>query len=64
MSEYTTFLRSCKNWREFAQSEKVIQESGLTYEEARQACQDYNANLTEAEEAEGTKMEFTASENL
>lgn len=61
---YTTFLRSCRNWREFAQAEKIIQDTGLTYEEAREACQQYNANLNESQQEAGTKLEFTDSDNL
>lgn len=61
---YTTFLRSCRNWAEFASAEKVIQDEGLTYEEARAACGEFNDNRNEREIEAGTKMEFTASENL
>jgi len=61
---YTTFLRTCNNWKEFAKAEKLVQDTGLTYAEAREACQQYNANLTEAEQEAGTKLEFTESDNL
>lgn len=64
MNTFTTFLRSARNFEEFAKAEKVIQETDLSFEEAREACQQYNANLTEAEKEAGTKLEFTASENL
>jgi hypothetical protein len=59
MKTYFTFLRSCKNWKEFASAEKIVRNTGLTYEEARQECLEYNANLTEKEKEEGTKLEFT-----
>lgn len=59
MKTYYTFVRSCRNWKEFASAEKVTQETGLSYEEAREACQQFNANLTESEVEAGTKMEFT-----
>jgi hypothetical protein len=55
---YRTFLRSCKNWQEFASARKVTQERGLTYNEARAACEDYNENRTSRQIAKGTKMEF------
>lgn len=63
-NHYATFLRSCRNWQEFAQAEKIIQDTGLTYAEARDACQAYNANLTEREIENGTKLEFTTEDNL
>lgn len=61
---YSTFLRSARNFREFAQAEKIIKDTGLTYEEAREACLNYNANLTDSEKENGTKLEFTESDNL
>lgn len=57
---YYTFTRSCRNWKEFASAEKVTQETGLSYTEAREACENFNANLSESEIEAGTKMEFTA----
>lgn len=56
---YYTFTRSCRNWREFASAEKVTVTEGLTYEEARAECAEFNSNLTEAQKEAGTKMEFT-----
>jgi len=57
---YRTFLRTCKNWNEFANNPKVEQETGLTYQEAREACKNYNDNRTEEEQENGTKLEFEA----
>ncbi len=57
---YTTFLRTCNNWKEFASAEKITQETGLTYAEAYEACKEYNANRTEDQIFDGTKMEFIA----
>lgn len=59
---YYTFKRSCRNWREFAEAEKITQETGLTEAEAREACRDFNANLTEAEKEAGTRLEFTSED--
>ena len=59
---YYTFLRSCRNWREFAEAEKITQDTGLSYDEAREACQDFNANRSERQIEAGTKMEFTAED--
>jgi hypothetical protein len=59
---YYTFLRSCRNWQEFASADKVTQETGLTYSEAREACEQFNANLTEAQKEAGTRMEFTSED--
>jgi hypothetical protein len=55
---YRTFLRSCTNWTEFANSPKVTQETGLTLAEARERCKDFNDNLTDEEKEKGTKLEF------
>jgi hypothetical protein len=55
---YRTFLRSCTNWTEFANSPKVTQETGLTLEEARERCKEFNDNLTDEEKEKGTKLEF------
>jgi len=59
MTTYYTFKRSCRNWEEFATVEKETVETGLTYDEAREACLDFNSNLTDAEKKAGTKLEFT-----
>jgi hypothetical protein len=55
---YKTFVRSASNWSEFSSAKKHVQDTGLTYDEAKRACAAYNANLTPSEK--GTKMEFTA----
>jgi hypothetical protein len=55
---YRTFLRSCTNWTEFANSPKVTQESGLMLAEARERCKEFNDNLTDEEKEKGTKLEF------
>jgi len=55
---YCTFLRSCTNWTEFANSPKVTQETGLTFAEARERCKEFNDNLTDDEIEKGTKLEF------
>ena len=64
MDKYTTFIRTCNNWREFANAPKIIQDTGLTQSEAREACREFNANLTDDQQADGTKMEFTTDDNL
>ena len=61
---YSTFIRSARNFEEFSTAEKLVQDSGLTYSEAREACQNFNENLTDSEKENGTKMEFTESDNL
>jgi hypothetical protein len=58
MTTYKTFLRSARNFEEFSSAEKIEQETGLNFAEARTACQEYNHNRTEAEIEAGTKMEF------
>ncbi len=61
---YVTFLRSARNFREFATAEKIVQETDLTIDEARAACQNFNNNRSEAEIEAGTKMEFSTPDYL
>ena len=56
---YKTFTRSATNFSEFSSAKKHTVDTGLTYDEARRACQEYNKNRTEEEKEAGTKMEFT-----
>jgi hypothetical protein len=60
METYETFIRSARNFREFANARKITQETGLTFAEARERCAEYNNNRTKRQIARGTKMEFTA----
>lgn len=59
---YYTFLRSARNFEEFASAPKITQETGLTYSEARAACQEYNNNRSAEEIEAGTKLEFTTED--
>lgn len=56
---YYTFLRSARNFEEFSRAKKITQETGLTYDEARESCANFNDHRTDAEIEAGTKMEFT-----
>lgn len=60
MTFYKTFKRSCTNWSSFASARKITEETGLTYEQASQRCQEFNNNRTPAQIRKGTKLEFTA----
>jgi hypothetical protein len=53
---YKTFIRSASasHW-----GRKRTVDTGLSYNEARRACQAYNANRSSREIKRGTKMEFT-----
>ena len=59
MSTYYTFKRSATNWREFASAEKITVDTGLSWAEAREACEEFNANRSDSEIEAGTKLEFT-----
>lgn len=59
---YTVFKRSARNFEEFAQAEKEVIETGLTIQEAKEVCQDFNQNRTEAEIEKGTKLEFESED--
>jgi hypothetical protein len=60
MTYYKTFIRSCVNWEQFAKSRKMTQETGLSYEQAKQRCEDYNKKRNSRQIRKGTMMEFTA----
>lgn len=57
---YKTFMRSATSFASFAKARKRTVDKGLTYDEARRACENYNKNRTPAEVQAGTKMEFMA----
>lgn len=59
MTTYKTFKRSCTGWRSFASARKITESTGLTYEQAKAECEEYNRNRTSAQKRKGTKMEFT-----
>jgi hypothetical protein len=57
---YTVFTRSARNFDEFAKARKITVRKGLTIEEARRMCANFNDNRTVAQVRRGTKMEFTS----
>ena len=60
MQKYKVFIRSARNWQQFAQGRKRTIETGLTYDEAKRCCQNYNAARTSSQIRKGTMAEFTA----
>lgn len=60
MKTYRTFKRSARNFREFSSRRKRTVDRGLTYDEARRACENYNKGRTASEKSRGTMMEFEA----
>ena len=60
MTYYKTFIRSCTDWKSFGSARKITQETGLTYEQARQRCEDYDKARTARQKRKGTRLEFTA----
>ena len=60
MEFYKTFKRSCTNWKTFASARKITVETGLTYAQAKERCEEFNKSLTSAQKRKGTKLEFTA----
>lgn len=59
---YKTFLRSATSFGSFAKARKTTVDTGLTYDEARRACDNYNTNRTSAQIRRGTKMEFISTD--
>lgn len=55
---YKTFKRSAKSWSQFVSARKIVVDTGLTYEQAREACREFNSNLTAKQKSKGTKLEF------
>lgn len=55
---YRTFKRSCTNWEEFGKARKITVETGLTWQQAYEACQEFNQNRTSRQISRGTKLEF------
>jgi hypothetical protein len=60
---YCTFTRAARNWEEFASAKKVVHDRGLTEEEARAACQEWNANRSAKDVKAGRKMEYTQGDS-
>ena len=60
MTYYKTFIRSCRNWEQFAKGRKMTQETGLTYQQAKERCKEYNDNRNARQKRKGTMMEFVA----
>lgn len=58
MDTYRVFKRSARDFAEFAKARKVTVERGVSLEDARRMCKDYNDNRTSAQLRKGTKMEF------
>lgn len=58
MDTFRTFKRSARNFEEFARARKITDRTGLTREEARQRCEEWNADRTASQIARGTKLEF------
>ena len=56
---YKTFKRSATTWDSFSRSRKITHCTGLTREEARRQCVEWNANRTPAQIRKGTMLEFT-----
>lgn len=60
MTYYKTFKRSATNWKQFGSARKITEETGLTYDQARERCEAFNNNRSTAQIRRGTKLEFTA----
>jgi hypothetical protein len=48
------------NWASFAQAPKKTVETGLTYEQARDKCEEFNRTRNREQIRKGIKLEFTA----
>jgi len=59
-NNYIVFRRSATCFASFASANKTIVCKGLTREEARRMCSEFNDNRTPAQIRRGTKLEFIA----
>jgi hypothetical protein len=59
MDTYRTFLRAAKTFEEFANAECEIVDTGLTRENARAACLEFNTTRSNDQVQRGLKLEFT-----
>jgi len=57
---YRTFKRSATDWKTFASARKITEETGLTYQQAQERCEQFNSNRSAAQIRKGTKLEFEA----
>lgn len=62
MNTFRTFKRTARNWEELARARKHIVDRGLSYEEARRKCREYNEARNAQQIRLGTKMEFEAED--
>ena len=58
MENYRVFSRCCRSWEEFATARKREIKSGLSLEQARDICKEFNDNRNSTQISRGTKYEF------
>ena len=56
---YKTFKRSATDWRQYSGGRKTTVATGLTYQQAKDACDSFNTARTPAQKRQGTMLEFT-----
>ena len=59
MPTYKTFKRSATNFEQFGAARRITEDTGLSYETARQRCEEFNKNRNARQIRKGTMMEFT-----
>lgn len=60
MTYYKTFKRSATGWKQFGSGRKITEETGLTEQQARDRCKEFNDNRTARQKRKGTMLEYTA----
>lgn len=58
MTYYRTFKRSATSWQQFGRARKITEETGLTLEQARERCKEFNDNRSASQLRRGTFLEF------
>ncbi len=56
--EYIVFRRSATRWEQFVSARRFVIRKGLTLEQARAMCREWNDNRTDVNVRRGTKYEF------
>lgn len=60
MATYKVFLRAATNFKEFSTARKQVIRRGMTLEDARDYCHEWNRTRSPNAVKSGTKAEFTS----
>lgn len=64
MTEYIVFSRAATNWEQFSSANKRVIRKGLTREEARSMCKEFNDNRSQVQRKRGIAYEFCQTNDI